>query len=67
MAITKTTSGQVTTYVISDVEGATVTVVATETFGAGRTLTFSSSGNFHVDGQNQLAQLMLQLSTGLSP
>jgi len=67
MAQTKTVSGQVTTYVITDVEGASVTVVATQSYGGGRTLTFSSSGNLHVDGQLQLTTLLQLLSTGLSP
>lgn len=67
MATTKTVSGNVTTYVVTDVEGSSVTVVATQTYGGGRTLTFSSSGNFHVDGQLQLANLMQMLSTGLTP
>ena len=67
MAIVKTSSGQTTTYVVSDVEGASVTVIATQSYGAGRTLTFSSSGNFHIDGQLQLTTLMQQLSTGLTP
>ena len=43
MAQTKTVSGNVTTYVITDVEGASVTLVATQSFGAGRTTgSFSS-------------------------
>jgi hypothetical protein len=67
MAQTKTVSGNVTTYVITDVEGSSVTVTATQSYGAGRTLTFSSSGGLHVDGQLILTTLMQQLSTGLSP
>ena len=67
MAQTKTVSGNVTTYVITDVENSSVTVVATQTYGAGRTMTFSSSGGLHVDGQLQLTTLLTMLSTGLSP
>ena len=67
MAQTKTVSGNVTTYVITDVEGASVTLVATQSFGAGRTITITTSGNFHVDGQLQLANLLQLISTGLTP
>lgn len=67
MPQTKTTSGNITTYVVTDIEGNSVTVAATQTFGAGRTLTFSSSGGLHVDGQLLLTTLMQLLSTGLSP
>jgi hypothetical protein len=67
MAQTKTVVGNVTTYVITDVEGNSATIVATQSFGAGRTLTFSSSGGLHVDGQLQVTTLMQLLSTGLSP
>jgi hypothetical protein len=64
---TKTTSGNNTTYVITDVEGSTVTVVLTQTYGGGRTCTFSSSGNVHQDGQQTLTTLMQLISTGLTP
>lgn len=67
MAQTKTTSGNNTTYTITDVEGSSVTVVLTQTYGGGRTLTFSSSGGLHQDGQLQLTTLMQLLSTGLTP
>jgi hypothetical protein len=67
MAQTKTVNGNITTYVITDAQGNSATVVATQTFGAGRTLTFSSSGGLHVDGQLLLTTLMQLLSTGLSP
>jgi hypothetical protein len=67
MAQTKTTSGNTTTYVITDTESNSVTVVLTQTFGGGRTLTFSSSGGLHQDGQQQLTTLMQLLSTGLTP
>jgi hypothetical protein len=64
---TKTTSGNTTTYVITDTEGSTATVALTQGFGSGRTITLASSGNFHVDGQLQLTVLMQLLSTGLTP
>jgi hypothetical protein len=64
---TKTTSGNNTTYVITDTEGSTVTVVLTQTYGGGRTCTFSSSGNVHVDAQQMLTTLMQLVSTGLTP
>ena len=67
MAQTKTVSGNTTTYVITDVESNSVTVALTQGYGSGRTLTFSSSGGLHPDGQLQLAVLMEQLSTGLTP
>lgn len=64
---TSTTVNNVTTYVITDVEGNTVTVVLTNSYGAGRTCTFSSSGNVHQDGQQALTTLMQLVSTGLTP
>ena len=67
MAQTKTSSGNVTTYVITDTEGSSVTVVLTNLIGGGRVLTFSSSGNLHQDGQQLLSTLMQMLSTGLTP
>jgi hypothetical protein len=67
MAQTKTVSGNVTTYVITDTEGSSLTIAATQTYGGGRTLVFTSSGGLHVDGQQLLTTLMQLLSTGLSP
>ena len=67
MSQTKTVSGNTTTYVITDTEGKSVTVAALQTYGGGRTLTFTSSGGLHVDGQLQLTTLMQLLSTGLTP
>ena len=66
MAQTKTSSGNITTYVITDTEGNSVTVVLNNLVGGGRVLTFSSSGGLHNDGQLQLTTLMQQLSTGLT-
>ena len=67
MAQTKSVSGNVTTYVITDTEGSTVTVALTNTFGGGRTTVFTSSGGLHQDGQQQLVTLMQMISTGLTP
>lgn len=65
---TKSTTGNnITTYVITDSEGNTVTVVLTQTYGGGRLLTFASSGGLHQDGQQTLTTLMQLLSTGLTP
>lgn len=64
---TKTVSGNVNTYVITDVDGNSVTVVVTQSFGAGTTCTFSSSGGLHQDGQQMLTTLMQLVSTGLLP
>lgn len=67
MSQTRTVSGNVTTYVITDTEGNSVTVVLTDSYGGGRTCTFSSSGGLHTDGQLQLTTLMQMISTGLTP
>lgn len=67
MAQTKTVSGNTTTYVITDVEGNSVTVAYTNTYGGGTSCTFVSSGGLHVDGQQELTTLMQLLSTGLTP
>jgi len=64
---TKTVSGNVTTYVITDAEGSTVTVALTETYGGGRTITLTSAGGLHADGQLLLTTLMQLISTGLTP
>lgn len=64
---TVTVSGNTTTYVITDTEGNSVTVALLQTYGGGRTTTFSSSGGLHVDGQAQLTTLMQMVSTGLTP
>lgn len=67
MSQVRTVSGNVTTWVITDTEGSTVTVALTDTFGGGRTCTFVSSGGLHQDGQQQLTTLMQLISTGLTP
>lgn len=60
----KTVSGNVTTYVITDTQGSTVTVAVTTSVGAGTTCTFSSSGNVHQDGHALLANLMQIIAAG---
>lgn len=67
MSQTKTSSGNITTYVITDTEGSSVTVVLNNLVGGGRVCTFSSAGNLHQDGQQQLTTLMQMISTGLTP
>jgi hypothetical protein len=64
---TKTTSGNTTSYVITDAEGNTLTVALTNSYGAGRTCVFTSAGGLHQDGQQALQVLMTMVSTGLTP
>ena len=66
-AQTKSVSGSVTTYVITDNEGSTCTVVATQNPTTGLTTTFSSSGGLHSDGMAFLSTLMLLTQTGIAP
>lgn len=66
-ALTKSISGAVTTYVITDQEGSTATLAVTTGPVTGNTIVYSSSGGLHYDGQNMMAQLLLQLATGLVP
>jgi hypothetical protein len=42
-------------------------VALTQTYGGGRTITFSSAGGLNTDGQLLLTTLMQLLSTGLTP
>lgn len=67
MSISSSTSNQTTTYVVTDTEGNTATIVLLNSYGGGRTLTFSSDGGLHQDGQQQVTTLMQMLSTGLTP
>lgn len=60
-------TGVTTTYVITDVEASTLTVVLTDSYGGGRSCTFTSSGGLHPDGQQLLTTLMQLVSTGLTP
>lgn len=65
--MTKSVSGSTTTYTITDVEGASIAVAVTQSFGAGTTLTSTTTGNLHQDGQLMLANLMQMVSTNLLP
>lgn len=66
-AQTKSVSGAATTYVITDMENNTVTVVATQNPTTGLTVTYSSSGGLHADGMALLSTLNLLLQTGIAP
>jgi hypothetical protein len=66
-AITSTYSNNVTTYVITDQAGDTLTVAAAAPQIAGGGLTFTSSGALRADGQILLNTLMTMLVTGLRP
>lgn len=63
----KTSSGNTVTYTITDAQGITATVAATQGFGSGRTAVITSSGGLHYDGQLALHTLLLMLGTGLTP
>lgn len=66
--MTKSVSGLVTTYVITDNEAATCTIAFTSTAVTGLQMSsITNSGNFHGDGEQMLAQLLLQTATGLLP
>lgn len=65
--LTKSVSGATTTYTITDAEGASIAIAYTQGIGAGNTMTGTSSGNLHQDGQLMLTTLMQQLSTNLVP
>lgn len=65
-AVTKSVSGSVTTYVITDNEGDTLTIAVTAAT-TGNTAVFTSSGGLHYDGQAAASNLILQLQTGLLP
>lgn len=64
---TKTVVGLVTTYVVTDFKGNTVTLAVTQNPGSGNAATFTSTGGFLNDGMQHLAHLLQQLSTGLTP
>lgn len=64
-AMTQTTSGNVTTYTITDQTGNTATIAQTQNSITGTTCTFSSSGGLHSDGLQMMAQALLQIATGL--
>lgn len=66
-AITKSVSGSVTTFVITDQEGNTLTMAVTSGAVTGNTIVFTSSGGLHYDGMAMASTLLLQLQTGLIP
>lgn len=65
--LTKVVAGSTTTYTITDTIGASIAVAVTQSYGAGTTLTSTTTGNLHQDGQQMLANLMLMVSTNLLP
>lgn len=64
---TVTVAGVVTTIVVTDSAGNTVTLAVTQNPTTGTTMTYASSGNVQQDANQMIAQLMLMLSTGLVP
>lgn len=64
-ALTQSTTGNVTTYTITDQEGNTATLTTTYNSITGVTVVFSSSGGLHSDGLQMMAQALLQIATGL--
>jgi len=64
---TKSTSGNVTTYTVTDSGGNTVAVAITANAITGFTTTFTSTGGLRNDGVNMLAQLLLETGTNLLP
>jgi hypothetical protein len=67
-SVVKSTSGATNTYVITDAESNTLTVTLVTGQITGLQPTFvSSASGLHADGINALAQLMLQMGTGVVP
>lgn len=66
-SMTQSTSGNVTTFVITDSANNTVTMAATYNALTGVSVVFSSSGGLHADGLQAMAQALLQIATGLVP
>lgn len=63
---TKSVIGNTTTYVITDMTGAAATVTVTTGVVTGNTVAYSGA-SVHEDAINMIAQLSLQLATGLLP
>lgn len=63
---TKTSSGNSTTYTITDAVGGTATFTQTKTPGYESTVTYGG-GPLLPDGNQMAAQLLLLLATGLTP
>jgi hypothetical protein len=64
---TESTSGNVTTYVITDMEGNTLTAVVTANGVLPLNVVFTSSGGLHPDGLQVLVTLGLLWQTGVVP
>lgn len=64
---TRVDSGNTVTYVITDAQGSTVTLVVTQTAVAGFTVTFASSGGLGSDGLAMLQPLLNALTIGVLP
>lgn len=65
--MTRTDSGSVSTYVITDMSGNTLTVAATVNTVTGNTVTFTSSGGLMPDGLAMLWFIIGALTTGIIP
>jgi hypothetical protein len=64
---TETVSGNVTTYVITDMENNTLTAAVTNNGVLPVSVVFTSSGGLHPDGLQQLITLALLWQTGVVP
>jgi hypothetical protein len=67
--VTKTVSGAVSTFVITDNAGSTLTLAVTSGTVTGLSTAFTSSGGLHVDGMQELwnllnAQLIVDIIPG---
>jgi len=66
-SVTKSVSGNTTSYVVTDTAGSTLTMAVATSQVTGNTIVFTSSGGLHNDGLAIMSQLLLQLQTGLLP
>lgn len=66
-SVTKSISGAVTTYVITDVAGNTLTIASTAGAVTGNTTTLTTSAGVHDDALQLAFNLLNQLQTGLQP
>lgn len=65
--MTRTDSTNTATYVITDMGGSTLTIVATINPVTGNTCTFTTSGNLMPDALAQLWFIIGALTTGIVP
>ena len=65
-ALTKSTSGNTTTYVITDMLSNAMTITVTSGVVTGNTIQYSGAA-VHYDAVNMANQLGLELATGLLP